>query len=142
MNKLTPSQQLTKLREEINAILDKGINQFLIPWAGTKDPIYIYIQAWTPSFNDGEPCVHTSNVYDKDEIINDEKFDYNKEFFGNLTEEEITNSKAWPEEKDFRDAIEGVEEALQHKYGTDYQVLITLKDGQVSYVRDHYECGY
>jgi hypothetical protein len=137
---LTPAQRLTKLKKEIEGILDGGIVQFLTPWANTKKPIYIYIQGYTPSFNDGEPCLHSSQEYSKEEI--DEVFEYNLDIFGNLTLEEILESEPWPKGLEFREALLAVHEALEYKYDTDYQVLITLKDGQVSYVKDHYDVGY
>lgn len=141
-NRLTPAQQLTQLREEINAILDKGIAQFLTPWADTETPIYIYIQGYTPDFNDGERCVHNSCEYDKDEIIDDKILENNSDLFGAITEQDIEDSADWPSDPLFKEAIDCVHEALEYNYGTDFHVLITLKDGQVSYIRDHYDCGF
>ena len=136
-----PALQLKELKEEINKILEKGITQFLEPWADTETPIYIYIQGYTPSFNDGEPCTHSSTEYNKNEIIED-ILEYNGDLFGEIGEEELLASADWPTDPEFQEAIEGVHEALGYEYGTDYHLLITLKDGQVSYVRDHYDCGY
>jgi len=145
---LNPSRQLAALRKKINDILDKGIAQFLIPYSNSKEPLYIYIQGYTPSFNDGEPCIHKSYVYSADEIIENEILEYDEDLFGDITKEQLENSRPYPTDKDgfilsdFFQALEAVEEALEFQYSTDYQVLITLQNGNVTYVRDHFECGF
>lgn len=139
---MTPSKKLKELRSEIENILDKGIAQFLMPYSDNKNPIYIYIQGYTPAFNDGDPCIHNSYYYTKEEIFEEELLEYESDFFGNVTEEVLEESLDPPDTQEFMEALEGVEDALEYKYGTDYHVLITLKDGNVSFVRDHYDCGY
>jgi len=139
----SPAQQLTALHSKINEILDKGIPQFLLPYANDKKPLYIYIEGYTPSFNDGEPCIHDSYAYGKDELIVDyDILVYSKDLFGDIDNNVLSRSRSWPTDTSFYEAIGAVEEALEFKYGTDYHVLITLKDGNVSYVKDDYECGY
>ena len=146
--KLNPSLQLKQLRKEINNILDRGIAQFLLPYSDSEEPLYIYIQGYTPSFNDGDPCTHNSYVYSPEEIIEGEILEYNEDLFGDIDEEQLKASRPYPTDKDgrtlsdFNEAVEAVEEALEFKYGTDYHVLITLQNGNVTYVRDHYDCGY
>lgn len=139
---MNAADRLKELRKEINSILDKGLAQFLLPYSDIKEPMYIYVQAYTPSFNDGEPCEHRSYAMDKYSIGEEEILKYEQDFFGKVTLEDIDNSVEWPEGEEFLAALDGVEEALEYKYGTDYQVLITLKDGNVSFVRDHYDCGF
>ena len=146
--KLSPSQQLKALRSKINDILDKGIAQFLLPYSDSEEPLYIYIQGYTPSFNDGEPCLHDSYAYSAEDIIEYEVLEYSEDLFGDIDEEQLKSSRPYPRNKDgdilteFIEAIEAVKEALEFKYGTDYHVLIALQNGNVTYVRDHYECGY
>ena len=139
---MTPSEQLKELRSQIDAILNRGIEQFLLPFSSNTRPIYLYIQGYTPSFNDGDPCTHRSYVHDREDIISEGILEYESEFFGSIDEQQIEESLDPPNSEEFRDALEAVEEALEYKYGTDYQVLITLKDNNISYVRDHYDCGY
>lgn len=137
----TPLKRLKELRKEIYNILDKGIEQFLLPYAEDSKKLYIYIQGYTPDFNDGDPCRHSVDVYKKEEILN-YIFEEEEEIFSGISKEDIKNSRDWPDKNDFRDCLEEVGEVLTNKYTTDFQVLITLKDGKIHYIKDEYNCGY
>lgn len=139
---MIPSEKLKELREEIRNILDKGIEQFLLPYSNNKKPIYIYVQGYTPSFNDGDPCTHNSYSYNKYEILSEEFLEYEADFFGNVNKQVLEESIDPPDTVEFSDALESALEALEFQYGSDYQVLITLKDGNVSFVKDYYDCEY
>ena len=140
--KPSPAMELKKLREKIDDILDRGVEQFLLPFADTEKPIYIYVYGYTPCFNDGDPCTHSSYAEDKDGILADDIIEYSSGIFGDLTRSDVYDSADWPETEEFKEAIKAVKEVLDYKYDTDYQVLITIKDKNVCCIKDDYDCGY
>lgn len=135
------TKRLRELHGEIQNILEGGIEQFLLPYANDDKPLYIYVQGFTPSFNDGQPCEHESYYYTPEEVV-EERYHDDEEQFIQLTEAELLNSRKWPDDQDFTDALNATIEALEYEYKTGYQVLITLKDNNVFKVKEYYESDY
>jgi len=79
-NKMTDTKvliaKLAELNKQIDAILDKGIEEFLTDYKDSELPFFILVQGETPLWNDGEACEHYSSYYiGLDEIVWEEKQD-------------------------------------------------------------------
>lgn len=125
----------------IKALYERGVEQFLLKYVGReKGRQFLYIQLWTPAWNDGEECVHTHDYCIGPEIIEYEYFENEEDIFRGIDKKEIEQSAHLTlEERD----IQGVIKTLEYKYETDKQCLIILGGNEkiVSITKD-YSCGY
>lgn len=136
-----PAELLEYYSECINKIHEEGIEQFLLKYVGReKGRQFLYIQLWTPEWNDGEECLHSYDYCQGSEIISYDYFKYEDEMFKGIEEKEIEDSSFLNfEERDIRAVIK----TLEYKYETNKQCLIILGGNEkiVSITKD-YSCGY
>lgn len=118
----------------------------------------VMIQGSTPSFNDGEPCYHSQDVftgsywtsYSEYKYYDFTDYEYYDEFGvgeddeGNINAEDHINNKV-PNDvlKEIKSQLNNMDDIFQDIYDTNF--LITIKreeDGSVSVTEDEYDCGY
>jgi hypothetical protein len=136
--------RLLEIKEEKKRIVNLGLAVILEPKAkDIKGTHYIYVQGYTPGFNDGDPCVHTSYSYTGEELKEMIEWEngYNSQVVDFLRPhlESINNVEEEGIDLNILDVIELVAE---EEYCTDYQVLVIIKDGVVKVEKADYECGY
>lgn len=138
---MKPGEKLESLQKEINNLLDKGVESFIEDYKKEvgKGKAYVYIQLWTPNWNDGEPCVHSVDYCIGRQIIDYEYFENESEMFKGIEEKEIEESEIL----DIKEGdILGVIKCLERKYQTNKQCLIIIEANKIiSIIRD-YDCGY
>lgn len=118
----------------------------------------VFIQGYTPSFNDGEPCEHSSHyslclgsrestyregykyfkLDDCEASENEEVAELLECDFDNFTS---INSHLEGNE-DFLEDIEILMKIVDEAYNTDFEAKIKFKDGDVTLEHDDYYCGY
>lgn len=141
---------IVRYQKSIESILDQGIEQFLTDYIEKYKKVkkgreFIYIQLWTPNWNDGELCENTSDWCSGREIIDYEHYKNQPLMFQGISEEEVYNS--YTSELDFIN-LEFITKVLQHKYKTNKQCLIIIdwdkkdKNGQIVCILKDYDCGY
>jgi hypothetical protein len=135
-------------QESIEKILEKGFEQFLQDYIkeslenNVKGRQFLYIQMWTPNWNDGEVCSLTSDWCSGDEILEYNYYENNEDVFNGIAKEEIDQSERI--DLDF-DVMNVVIKVLEHKYETNKQCLVIIdfnnKGNIISIIKD-YDCGY
>jgi hypothetical protein len=135
-------KRLELLKNEINSILDRGNEQFLEKYKkelGEGEKVYLYIQMWTPLWNDGDMCLPQVDWCMGRDIIKYEYFTVEADIFDGIDSNEIEESKIIEiEERD----IKGVIKYLERRYRTNKQCLMVIDSRHIiSFIRD-YECGY
>lgn len=140
MKKRDAGEELEYLENEISNLLDKGLEQFLEKYSDRSERAFIYIQMWTPAWNDGEECVHSVDWCIGAQILEYEYYKNEKEMFEGIEEREIFNSEILDiKEKD----IQGVIKHLEKRYRTNTQCLIILGDKErIVSITKEYDCGY
>ena len=157
------SELIKKLRDlnaEIDAILDRGIEEFLGAFNSEK-PLFIHIEGYTPLWNDGEACTHGVNyligihniLWDKrNYCASDLYIDWIKDFDELECEYNYDTKVATCEgfdtskyagEPDNVDELREVMDtlvipALDKKYKTDYRVLIVIHNGKITMKHEDY----
>jgi hypothetical protein len=98
------------------------------------------IVGYTPSFNDGEPCEHWTNI---------EVLDMNEEALGQVLDsldiEESdfeTNNLTSEEARAIETELGLVDVILEEKEGTNYQFAFVIVDGTITFKTGYYDCGY
>lgn len=137
---MNSGEYLVYLEKEIKNLLSKGLESFLEEYKSEKRITYLYIQMWTPDWNDGEPCEHSVDWCIGEQIIDYEYYENEHEMFEGITEEQLKNSNLLNiKERDIR----GVIKCLEQEYTTNKQCLIIIggEVGIVSIIKD-YNCGY
>jgi len=119
----------------------------------------VYIQGYTPDFNDGEPCEHSTcySICDKyktnpygdflfwlndacDVGYDDEEETKN---FLEIDNENLTSINSHlADNPEFKEDISILEEAATAILTTNFIVKLKYKDGEVTYEHDDYDCGY
>lgn len=56
-------QQCEEFEARIEAEREKFLKELLEELNNNENIKFFMIKGWTPSFNDGEPCEHTTDVY-------------------------------------------------------------------------------
>lgn len=118
----------------------ESIGEKLLPVLFEISPLIktIEVRGWTPSFNDGEPCVHCQ----------DENICINKTFFSDgYNFEGDTDKKDSPIGKNELDLLlsiinsDAIVNLFSERYGTNFHLTLSLgKDGQVEVQHDrHYD---
>jgi hypothetical protein len=140
MKKRDAGEELEYLENEINNLLNKGLEQFLEKYSNRRERVFIYIQMWTPAWNDGEACVHSVDWCMGAQILDYEYYKNEKEMFDGIEEREIFNSEILDiKERD----IQGVIKHLEKRYTTNTQCLIILGDKErIVSITKEYDCGY
>lgn len=119
----------------------------------------VFIRGYTPSFNDGEPCKHSSRyslcigfrefyytgssykcfkLDDCDASENEEVAEVIECDFDNFTS---INSHLEGNE-DFLGDIKILMKIVDEAYNTDFEVKLKYKDGNITLEHDDYHCGY
>lgn len=105
----------------------------------------ITIVGWTPGFNDGEPCEHSTDyMYGYSDLQNygleyllDDWFDGDEDKIKRLLVQDV---KVTDEVKMFvATALDGY---IEEKHGTNYRVSIIFENGTYRIEEDEYDCGY
>jgi len=116
------NEAFAKAKNEVKDKVEAEVREILAD--DHEDHSYSYI-GWTPGFNDGDPCEHTSGI-DYDWVAN-----------GDF---EIHDGKQWNNNNNkisklFRSIPTVIEQAI---WDTDFRLIITKNGIQ----KDWYECGY
>lgn len=119
----------------------------------------IFIRGYTPSFNDGEPCEHSSyyslcigsreSSYTKSNYkwfkLDDCEASENEDV-AELLECDFDNftsiNSHLEGNNDFLEDIEILMKIVDESYNTDFEVKIKFKDGNITLEHDYYYCGY
>lgn len=135
-----------KFKNDYKNILDNDFNDIMTELGSLLKVQYpdlevVAFMGYTPGWNDGETCEHTSYIlsyevsdYDEirehlgDEDSEDEVYCYNSE----LSEEEGDRISTMMKE---------FEQLVEHKLSTDYLVIIDVREDVNVMVTD-YSCGY
>lgn len=146
IGELSPVEKLEYLDNKIAELLNRGVEQFLDPYI-EGEPLYIYIQGWTPDFNDGEPCLHSVDWCEGREIVEYEHHETNASIFEGITAEQLKTSRRIIEIEsqkfsDYRKSVDAIIRYLDFKYETNYHCLIICKNNTVTLIKEDYECGY
>lgn len=144
-----------ELRKSAETNLAEIFKELFDKHQGLRKIVY---QGYTPSFNDGEPCEHSSqgsvcNVHWKTYpsgnkwLTGDDLHEQYEEFFELESDEETNYVKHINSECLDLDAAEQdvatLSEIIDIVYYTNFVVYITLEDnGSVTVESDEYDCGY
>ena len=107
---------------------------------------------WTqyaPGFNDGEPCTFgLGEVYFRmDKSVDPSMFRYEPD----NDEDEGPMYSAWSMDDkfgskgamhDFEGLLNQLEEILEPTFGDDKRITVSMKDGELQFEEDYYDCGY
>jgi|AGFS01.1.fsa_nt_gi hypothetical protein len=114
-------------------------------FAQYEDLDMVFVYAYTPSFNDGDPCYHIQHVA----IESGEIMDFVEEYLEDdadeeeIEEREINANISNQQRREIEDAIDGIEGLLEEQNGTDWYVFAKREvDGTISIQDGDYECGY
>ena len=140
---LALQQQINDLKKKLNAEgwarFQKVIPALFNEYPGLKQ---LAIRGWTPGFNDGEACTHTTEYYvgndmwaefDEDKYWDVEKDDYKE--VNQLTDEEARN---------IYKVLQSFDDILENQYHTAWELMISRipESNELKWDKDYYECGY
>lgn len=143
-----------ELRKSAEGNLSEIFKELFDKHQGLRKIVY---QGYTPSFNDGEPCEHSSqgsvcNVYWRTYsfgpyLSGDDLAEQYEDFFELDSDKETQHIEhsniACVDLSAAEQDVNALTEVIDIVYGTNYQVLITLEDdGSVTIESDEYDCGY
>ena len=121
--------------EELNQRKNEILSEIASILVNTDGANVIVIQGSTPSFNDGDPCTHSQNVY----------INYLSKYGESCGEDEaesvypVTYSDAiW---RAFR-VLDSMESAIEDVFGTNWQLTFKRAGDSVTWEKDDYDCGY
>ena len=146
-------------KQKSAALLSGVFKEFFEKYQGMKKVI---IQGYTPSFNDGDPCEHSSmsgnGLYEMKEsrwtssgyrAYSDGVTEQYEGFFDlELTDDErdivaFANDKFNGNEKEMNTDLGVIEQIADMVYDTNYVLYVTLEeDGSVNIDHEDYDCGY
>lgn len=148
LSKLEESNRLiaeakSKYEQAIKDAIDPGL-KYIAETYGEELGV-ITIIGWTPGFNDGEPCEHsTDHMYGYSDLQNygmeyllEEWFEDDEEKVNKLLEQDV---KATDEVKMF--VATALDEYFEEKFGTNYRVHILFENNTYRIEEDEYDCGY
>ena len=145
--------------EQLKAINEDFLKEYIKEIGEKFGNFAVFIQGYTPSFNDGEPIEHSYNyslcigfkestytgsnykwfeLDDCEASENEEVAELLECDFDNFTS---INSHLEGNE-DFLGNIEILMKIVDEAYNTDFEVKIKFKDGAVTLEQDDYYCGY
>ena len=151
MSKLEESIRLIaeakgKYAQAIQDAIDPGL-KYIAETYGDELGV-ITILGWTPGFNDGEPCEHsTEHLYGYGALDN-----YGMEYLVEEWFEGVENAEDKIEEllekevnpaKEVREFVwNALENWVDEKYGTNYRVHFIFENGNYRIEQNEYDCGY
>ena len=96
--------------------------------------------AWTPGFNDGDPCYRNENSFVGE---GDGAEDYNEVAEFLFAENDISINKDCLTIEQARKDVALFSDVFELMYDTNYIVKVSINDdGEVSIEQDEYDCGY
>lgn len=121
------NEKVTKLQDEARAERQTAVEPFLEALALSGQVSLIVIRGWTPGFNDGEPCNHSTDVYvNIGEITAEEIHEYGDfdfelpdELVDNLKQERVYNAEKRCYEEDADALAHNI--ALCREHGHEFQ---------------------
>lgn len=146
----------TKLQESIDAITkakvdyDKAVTDAIVPGLqyiadtlGSKIGA-ITIIGWTPGFNDGAPCEHSTDViYGYNDLFNYGLEYLLEEWYSEEEEAEKLSEQEYKPSKEITDFVElSLLPYYDSKNDTNYRVTIVFTDGAYKIEEGEYDCGY
>lgn len=147
----TKIQESIRLIDEAAAVYEKAVQDAMEP--GLKyiaekygnDLGIITILGWTPGFNDGEPCEHTTDhMFGYSELCNygleyliDDWLEDNEDLAEELKEKRV---KVQTEVSEFVSKV--LDPLFEKKHGTDYRIHIIFENGTYRIEEAEYDCGY
>ncbi len=162
------SDEVQELRRKAKDARQAALQPFLDELAKTGLVSLIVVRGYTPVFNDGEPCEHSSDYYVNIEGARDILEDFD---FGDWTDE-LKHNRVWnPVARTYDDVPEAPEhnrklcaehghvfdtpseeimqaikaviyDTIEEDFGTNYQVVFLLNDGKFERSDEDYDCGY
>ncbi|AFC21605.1 hypothetical protein GAP32_155 [Cronobacter phage vB_CsaM_GAP32] len=123
---------LSLINEHSDDIIREIVKELGIKYPGLTTGMII---GYTPEWNDGEACEHSSDIqiqYIDDSI----------EEFMDLAEDHEFNNLSREDAREISKELDLVDIILHEIYGTNYQFAFTIIDGTVTIKREYYECGY
>lgn len=165
---MTDIKTLLKQYEEVNAELNKQIQengtvfmQSVFQEIFDKNPglKLVYILGWTPSFNDGEPCTHSQEVFvgnsytwtrkgetqlsydfDDRELFDEFKVERDEEDSDKIVSHINSECKTL---NDVSAQVNAYNELIERVYETNFELKVYLNDvGKVVVDHDWYDPGY
>lgn len=135
--KAIDNQRKEKINSAKNNFKDHLLTYLKPMFDQYKNLDYIRFIGYTPSFNDGEPCEHTSYI-DLDEYESDEEW-MNNETTSKTLNENLTRD----EEKEISKYAGSIETIIEAIYYTNYEITVLRDDDSLSVdVNEEYDCGY
>jgi len=133
--------------EERKKKANENVNKVVVAVLDYLNMKSFMIRAYTPGFNDGEPCEHTQETFlDTEEMkyfdFDDENYndDLSKKAFENAINKTADNKEKLHIAYKL---IEAIENDLRLLHGTDWQILFTSDGtGGVTTEMESYNCGY
>lgn len=158
MSKLNQFKEVKQQYENFRkTITEQFLNECVEELKGKHGDFAIVIRGYTPSFNDGEPCEHSSSYslcvghtvssngnykwFKHDELEASDNEELSE--FLEINNEEMTsiNSK-FEGNSDFFSDMEALHDVVSEAFETDYEVKIKVKGGVITIDHDYYDCGY
>lgn len=150
------NENIAKLQEEAKAARAAAVEPFLDALAASGEVSLIVIWGYTPGFNDGEPCEHSSDyVINVDDAMSEDIFDRDmglEELGEKLQDDDgdITAESCRAAGHVFGRASDTIRKAIkdvifdtvEEEEGTDYYVAYVLEDGKFVKREGEYTCGY
>ena len=147
MSKLEESNRLIaeakgKYAKAIQDAIDPGL-KYIAETYGEELGI-ISIIGWTPGFNDGEPCEHTTeHLYGYSALDSYGLEHLVEEWFDTDRYEELLEKPPVSPAKEVKEFVYGaLENWMNEKYQTNYRVHVIFENGTYRIEDDEYDCGY
>ncbi len=123
----------TLLNEHHDEIMKQFITELGIEHTGLTNGMIV---GYTPEWNDGEACEHSSDVQIRymDNDITD--------FIEDIPEDYDDNSLSDQEGRAIEIKLAVLDEILVHIYGTNYKFGFIIQDGEITIKHEEYNCGY
>lgn len=135
-----------ELREHDRQFFDECIRQLFKRFDGLNA---VAILGWTPGFNDGEPCTHSSHVFAG--VVNSYGMDFDD--YGEVSDFAMdhtpdgaqgpNDSLSAHDRTKVAEELLVLDEVLEFLWETNYRMTAYRdEDGLVVIEIDHYDCGY
>lgn len=124
---------ITLLNDHHDEIMKQFIQELGIQHNGLTNGMII---GYTPEWNDGESCEHSSDIQIRymDHDIGD--------FIEDVPEDYDDNSLSDVEGRAIEVKLAVLDEILVHIYGTNYKFGFIIQDGEITIKHTSYDCGY
>lgn len=152
--------EVTRASDELHKFISDNKSTLIIDLAKEMKKIpglnKIIVKGYTPGFNDGDPCTHSSEVYFNKRWHFSELSEYGidnlssflgapEEYEDELYEWEgldSVNTYSDEDEEKIEEFISMLDDLVERLYYTDYIVYIDLTGDEPVINSENYECGY